>query len=210
MRLPGAATVAALDPVVASVNMSLTIIVATDRARGIGIENRLPWRLPEDLAHFKRVTTGHPIIMGRKTFESIGRPLPGRRNIVITRDPAWRHAGVETVHSPQAAIALLAPAHIGESGSTAAPAAASTSAPGKAATEAFLIGGAEIFLQALHLCSRLIVTEIDKVFECDVFFPEIDAAQWQETAREAYYSEQNGYAYAFVTYQRRTDSHHQE
>ncbi len=87
--------------------MSLTIIVATDRARGIGIDNRLPWRLPEDLAHFKRTTTGHPVIMGRKTFESIGKPLPGRRNIVITRNPDWRHEGVETVASPTAAIALI-------------------------------------------------------------------------------------------------------
>jgi dihydrofolate reductase len=86
---------------------SLTIIVAMDAQRGIGINNTLPWKLPEDLAHFKRVTTGHPIIMGRKTFDSIGRPLPNRRNIVITRNADWRHDGVEAVTSIEAAVALL-------------------------------------------------------------------------------------------------------
>ena len=158
--------------------MSLTIIVATDRAGGIGIDNRLPWRLPEDLAHFKRTTIGHPIVMGRKTFESIGRPLPGRRNIVVSRNPAWQHVGVETVDSISAAIALVPD------------------------LEAFLIGGAEIYRQGWEMCDTLIVTEIDKVFDCDVFFPAIDVIDWKETAREAYYSEQNGCAYAFVTYQR--------
>ena len=160
--------------------MSLTIIVATDRQGGIGIENRLPWRLPEDLAHFKRVTSGHAVIMGRKTFESIGRPLPNRRNIVITRNPAWRHEGVETAGSPEAAIALL-------------------DAPN---AEAFLIGGADIYRQALSLCSRLVVTQIDKEFACDAFFPTIDPSEWAEASREAYYSEQNACAYAFVTYRR--------
>ena len=158
--------------------MSLTLIVATDRVRGIGIENRLPWRLPEDLAHFKRTTIGHPIIMGRKTFESIGRALPGRRNIVVTRNPAWRHDGVDTVLSLPAAMAL---------------------AP---ESDAFVIGGAEVYAQAMPMCERLIITEIDRVFDCDAFFPPIDANQWQETAREAYYSEQIGCSYAFVTYQR--------
>ncbi|MBC7415962.1 MAG: dihydrofolate reductase [Herminiimonas sp.] len=159
--------------------MTLTIIVATDRAGGIGIENRLPWRLPEDLAHFKRMTTGHPIIMGRKTFESIGRALPGRRNIVVTRNPDWRHEGVDSVPSLPAAVALVA------------------------GLEAFVIGGAEIYAQALPACHRLVITAIDSVYDCDAFFPAIDATQWQETAREAYYSEQLGSGYAFVTYARR-------
>lgn len=159
-------------------HMRLTIIVATDSAGGIGIDNRLPWRLPEDLAHFKRLTTGHPIIMGRKTFESIGRALPGRRNIVVSRNPDWRHEGVDTVASLPAAMALV---------------------PGQ---DGFVIGGAEIYQQALPLCERMIVTEIAKAFDCDAFFPPIDTNQWKETAREAYYSEQNGCAYAFVTYQR--------
>jgi dihydrofolate reductase len=84
----------------------LTIVVAMDAKNGIGVDNQLPWHLPEDLAHFKRVTLGHPIVMGRKTFDSIGRPLPGRRNIVVTRDPAWRRDGVEVAHSLEDAIAL--------------------------------------------------------------------------------------------------------
>ena len=158
--------------------MSLTLIVATDRAGGIGIENRLPWRLPEDLAHFKRTTIGHPIIMGRKTFESIGRALPGRRNIVVTRNPEWHHDGVDSALSLPQALALVPE------------------------SEAFVIGGAEIYQQALALCDRMVVTAIDRVFDCDAFFPTIDANQWQETMREAYYSEQLGCSYAFVTYQR--------
>jgi dihydrofolate reductase len=154
----------------------LSIIVAMDRQHGIGIANALPWRLPEDLAHFKRVTTGHPIIMGRKTFESIGRPLPGRRNIVISRNPAWRHDGVETAASIPAALALLCE------------------------PQAFIIGGAEIYRQALELADRLIVTEIDHSYACDAFFPPIDPLQWEQTERVAHTSA-DGLAYAFVTLQ---------
>ncbi|RZT10686.1 dihydrofolate reductase [Duganella sp. CF402] len=156
----------------------LTIIVATDAQRGIGINNTLPWKLPEDLAHFKRLTTGHPIIMGRKTFDSIGRPLPNRRNIVITRNAEWKHDGVEVVGSIEAAIALLDGA------------------------EGFVIGGAEIYKLSLQLADQLIITEIAHTFECDAFFPEIGAA-WQETAREAHVSEASGLHYAFVTFSRK-------
>ena len=156
----------------------LTIIVATDTQRGIGINNQLPWRLPEDLAFFKRTTSGHPIIMGRKTFDSIGRPLPNRRNIVITRNPDWKHEGVEAVTSLEAATKL-----IGES-------------------EAFIIGGAQIYADTLPHVDRLIITEIDKAFNCDAFFPQIDPAQWKEVSRERYHSEQNGFDFAFVTYQK--------
>src|SRR5579864_9550221 len=126
----------------------LSIIVATDANHGIGINNTLPWHLPEDLAHFKRTTTGHPIIMGRKTFDSIGRPLPNRRNIVITRNPQWQHAGVESAGSIAAAAAL-----VHDSGA-----------------EAFIIGGAQVYAEALPLAERLIVTEIAKSFDCDAFF----------------------------------------
>src|SRR3954469_18544425 len=118
----------------------LTIGVATDSRGGIGINNTLPWRLPEDLAHFKRTTTGHPIIMGRKTFDSIGRPLPNRRNIVITRNPAWRHDHVDSATSLADAAAL---------------------ADG---SEPFVIGGAQIFAEALPLSQKMIVTEIAKAF----------------------------------------------
>jgi dihydrofolate reductase len=157
--------------------MSLTIIVAMDAARGIGLQNRLPWHLPEDLAHFKRQTTGHPIIMGRKTYESIGRPLPKRRNIVISRNPLWRADGVEGVVSLADACQLL--------GNEAA----------------FVIGGAQIYAQALPLVQRLLITEIAHQFECDTFFPAIDSRQWQETGREIHQTPE--FDYAFVEYQRK-------
>lgn len=154
----------------------LTLIVAMDAQRGIGIDNALPWRLPEDLAHFKRITSGHPIIMGRKTFDSIGRPLPNRRNIVVTRNPEWRHEGAEAVTSLDAALALAGDA------------------------PAYIIGGAQIFAAAMHLADRLIVTEIAHTFACDTFFPPLDPQAWTETARETHHSEANGFDYSFVTY----------
>lgn len=159
---------------------SLTIIVATDRTRGIGIRNTLPWKLREDLAFFKQTTTGHAIIMGRKTFESIGRPLPNRRSIVVSRNPDWKHEGVETVTSLEAAQELLND------------------------SMGFVIGGGEIYQQALPLAERLLVTEIDSNFECDAFFPQIDEKIWQETVRKPYHSDENGFDYAFVTYERRS------
>jgi dihydrofolate reductase len=156
----------------------LTLVVAIDAQRGIGVDNKLPWHLPEDLAHFKRVTLGHPIIMGRKTFDSIGRPLPGRRNIVVTRNAAWRHDGVDAVDSLEAAVALAG------------------------AEPASIIGGAQIFERAMGLADRMIVTEIAHTFACDAFFPPIDRSVWRETARETHRSEANRYDYAFVTYER--------
>lgn len=157
----------------------LTIIVAMDAARGIGINNTLPWKLPEDLAHFKRITTGHPIIMGRKTFDSIGRPLPNRRNIVITRNADWRHDGVEAVNSVEAAIALLDGA------------------------DGYVIGGAEIYRQAMALTGRLIITEISHTYACDAFFPAIDNDAWEEIAREPHTSASGELPYAFVTLRRK-------
>ena len=154
----------------------LTIIVASDQQGGIGINNTLPWKLPEDLAHFKRLTTGHPIIMGRKTFDSIGRPLPNRRNIVVTTDVDWQREGVERALSVPHAIALA------------------DGAP------AFVIGGAQIYAQTLALAQSVIVTEIAASFDCDAFFPPLDPAQWTERAREAHRSDANGFDYAFVTY----------
>jgi dihydrofolate reductase len=158
---------------------NLTLIVATDRRRGIGIRNTLPWKLPEDLAHFKRTTSGHAIIMGRKTFDSIGRPLPNRRNIVVTRNPVWQHEGVTVATSLPSAVALAAQDQV------------------------FVIGGAQIFVEALPIAQRLIVTEISAEFDSDVFFPPIDALHWKEVAREGYHSALNGFDYAFVTYERR-------
>lgn len=157
----------------------LTMVVAIDAGRGIGVDNQLPWHLPEDLAHFKRVTLGRPIIMGRKTFDSIGRPLPGRQNIVVTRNAGWRHEGVDAVTSFEAAIAMVQ------------------------GDEASIIGGAQIFGEALGVANRMIVTEIAHTFACDTFFPPIDPAVWEETARETHHSDKNGYDYAFVTYERK-------
>lgn len=156
----------------------LTIVVAIDAQRGIGVDNKLPWHLPEDLAHFKRLTSGHPIIMGRKTFDSIGRPLPNRRNIIITRNPEWRHEGVEAVTSLEAAIALAGD------------------------TSAFIIGGAQIFNDSFGVADRMVVTEIDHTFRCDTFFPALPPGQWTETAREQHHSESNGFDFAYVTYER--------
>ena len=157
----------------------LTLVVAIDAQGGIGIDNKMPWHLPEDFAHFKRVTLGKPVIMGRKTFDSIGRVLPGRRNIVITRNAGWSHDGAERATSLDAAIAML----------DGAPAS--------------IIGGAQIFAQAMDIADAMIVTHIDHVFACDTFFPPIDAAAWCETARDTHHSQANGFDYAFVTYARR-------
>ena len=156
----------------------LTLVVAMDAQRGIGVDNKLPWHLPEDLAHFKRVTLGHPIIMGRKTFDSIARPLPGRRNIVVTRNPDWRHDGVEAVRSLEEAVALV--------GDDAAS----------------IIGGAQIFGQAMGIADRMIVTHIDKVYACDTFFPEIDSAQWTAVSSEPQHSQAGDVDFSFVTYDR--------
>lgn len=158
---------------------SLKIIVAIDTRGGIGINNKLPWHLPEDLAHFKQITSGHPIIMGRKTFDSIGRALPNRRNIVISRNREWQHAGVECVASLEAARAAVA------------------------AQDAYIIGGAEIYKQALPLADELIITEIVEDFSCDAFFPSVLPQEWQEIARESHYSEVKQLHYAFVTYKRK-------
>ena len=157
----------------------LSLIVAIDRQHGIGANNALPWRLPEDLAFFKRITTGHPIIMGRNTFDAIGRPLPNRRNIVVTRNPAWSHASVERAGSLEQAIAYCTDG------------------------EVFIIGGAQIYREAMAHADRLIVTEIDAEFPCDAFFPPIDTSVWQVTSRETHHSASNGWDYSFVMYHRR-------
>lgn len=130
---------------------TLTIIAAMGRGRVIGKDNRLLWRIPEDLKRFKARTLGHPIIMGRKTFESIGTPLPGRTNIVLTRDASWRHPGVHMV--PDLEQALV---HAGAAEGGMYP---------------FVIGGGEVYAQALPLCQRLFLTLVDAEAEGDAFFP---------------------------------------
>lgn len=157
---------------------NLTIIVATDSSNGIGINNTLPWHLQEDLAHFKRLTSGHPIIMGRKTFDSIGRPLPNRRNIVISRNAGWQHEGAERAASLQEALAMV-----------------------DGVAEAFVIGGGQIFEQAMPLVGKLVITRIAQNYACDAFFPELQPGEWQEVAREEHVSAA-GLPYAFITYTR--------
>ena len=158
---------------------NLTLIVATDKKNGIGIHNQLPWHLPEELAHFKRTTSGHSIIMERKTFYSIGRPLPNRKNIVISRNQDWQRDGVNCVSSIEEAI-----------NQSEGP-------------EAFVIGGAQIYQQAIDKAQKLIVTEIQDTYECDAFFPRIDDTIWQESQRQHYIAESNQLAYAIVTYTRK-------
>jgi dihydrofolate reductase len=155
----------------------ITLVVAMDAQRGIGVDNQLPWHLPEDLAHFKRVTIERPIIMGRKTFDSIGRPLPKRRNIVVTRNREWSREGVEVAGSLEEAVALA-----GEE-------------------PASIIGGAQIFNEAIGTADRMIVTHIAGVYRCDTFFPEIDPAVWTVSAREEHRSAE-GVTFSFVTYER--------
>jgi dihydrofolate reductase len=156
----------------------VSIIAAMARNRVIGIRNTLPWHLPEDLKHFKALTLGHHIIMGRKTYESIGRPLPGRTTVIVTRDPAYRVEGCLIAHSPAEAIALCG-----------------------ADEEVFFVGGGELYGQVLPLADRLYLTEIQADYAGDAVFPAIDRAVWREAERERRVS-QAGLAYDFVTYTR--------
>ncbi|MBR9827908.1 MAG: dihydrofolate reductase [Oceanospirillales bacterium] len=166
--------------------MRLAMIVAQSLNRVIGIDNKLPWYLPEDLKYFKRVTLGKPIIMGRKTFESIGRPLPGRTNIIITRDPAWTHPGVRVVHSLDEGLAL------GESLALI-----------DGVDEAVVIGGAEIYTLCLPQADRLYLTQVHAEIEGDAFFPELSPSEWQELAREDFQAiEPNPYDYSFIVLER--------
>ncbi|MCD4483232.1 dihydrofolate reductase [Chromobacterium vaccinii] len=157
----------------------LTLVAAMAANRTIGVDNQLPWRLPEDLKHFKATTLGKPVIMGRKTWDSIGRPLPGRRNIVVTRQADWRADGAETAHSLEEALALAG-----------------------AVDEACLIGGADLYRQALALADRLCLTEIARDYDGDAHFPVFDPDDWHEASREAAVSA-DGLPYAFVEYRRR-------
>lgn len=155
----------------------LSLIAAVAANGVIGSDNALPWRLPEDLKRFKALTLGHPVIMGRKTYESIGRPLPGRRNIVISRNTAYMADGCETASSLEAAIAAC-------NGTT---------------DEVFVIGGAQIYAEALPLAQRLYLTEICRAFQGDARFPAIRRGGWAETAREKHRTD-DGLEYDFAVY----------
>lgn len=148
--------------------------------RVIGVNNTLPWHLSEDLKHFKSLTTGHTIIMGRKTYESIGRPLPNRRNIVISRKSNTSYEGVEVVHSLEDAFSI------------------STNDK-----EVFVIGGSNIYEQALSFVDQLYITEIKKSFIGDAFFPEINKQIWIEYSRDDHVTN-DGLEFSFVKYQKNT------
>ncbi len=152
-----------------------------DRNRLIGNKNQLPWHLPADLAHFKQVTMGKPIIMGRKTYESIGRPLPGRTNIVLTRSSDFQAQGVVTANTLEQALDIA-------------------SAEG----EVMIIGGSSIYELALPRADRLYMTYVDDAFEGDAWFPEFDIEQWRIIASEEHSAdEKNPCGYRFITYGRK-------
>jgi dihydrofolate reductase len=155
----------------------LSLIVARARNGVIGKDGALPWKIPGELAHFKRTTMGHPIVMGRKTWESIGRPLPGRRNIVVTRNGGYSAPGAEVAASLEAALTLCADAD-----------------------EVFVIGGAELYAQALPRAARAVVTEIDADFDGDARFPSLAPSEWQVVDRQPAAGPP---PHAFVTYVRR-------
>ena len=166
--------------------MRLAVIVAAARNGTIGRNNALPWHLPEDLRYFKRVTMGKPIVMGRKTFESIGRPLPGRTNIVISRRPDYAPEGVRVVDSLDAALAL-----------------AEEIAVIDGSDELLVIGGAEIYRAAIPRASRLYLTEVHADVEGDACLPAIEWARWREVSRERFSaSGDNPYDYSFVVFER--------
>lgn len=161
----------------------LCLIVAQAENRAIGKDNQMPWHLPEDLQYFKRVTMGKPVIMGRKTFESIGRALPGRTNIVVTRQTDWHANGVQTVASLEAAIDLAT--------------AASTD-------EIMIIGGAQIYRAALPLVERIYLTQVHDSFDGDAFFPQL-GPEWAETSRVTEVSQSCGIRYSFLIVDRVTN-----
>lgn len=157
----------------------ISIISALAKNRVIGINNSLPWRLPEDLKYFKSLTLGHHILMGRKTYESIGKPLPGRTTVIITRSNYPAPEGVKIAHSLAEAIDVS-----------------------RDDEEIFFVGGAELYAQALPLADRLYLTEIQMEVQGDAWFPDYDKSKWKETARERRHNEESGLEYHFVTYDR--------
>mgnify|MGYP002639425562 CR=1 FL=1 len=160
---------------------SLSIISAMDENRLIGRDNALPWHLPADLAFFKKNTLNKPILMGRKTYESIGRPLPGRRNIIISRDELYKVEGCDSATSIAQALDMV-----------------------KNQPEAMLIGGASLYQQTLEIAEKLYITFIHDTFEGDAWFPEIDQNIWVESSRVSHDAdEKNPHNYSFVTYSRR-------
>ena len=160
--------------------MKISLIAAMADNGVIGRNNRLPWRLSADLQRFKALTMGKPIVMGRKTWESIGRPLPGRTNIVVTRDVGYRAEGCVVVHSVDQALEVAA-----------------------GSDEVMVIGGANLYQQLLGRADRLYITQVRADVEGDAWFPEFDRTQWREVEHESHSrDEKNEYDYAFMTLER--------
>lgn len=158
----------------------LSIVVAISENNAIGKNNQLLWHLPADLKHFKAITTGHPIIMGRKTFDSIGKPLPNRRNIVITRNNNLKIEGVEVVNNIASALSLC-----------------------EKEDEVFILGGAEIYKQAIAIANRIYLTTVHQHYEADAFFPEFESKEWLIINEEHHQpDEKNSVAYTFSTLER--------
>lgn len=159
----------------------ISFMVAMAENRVIGKDNTLPWRLPADMAYFKRVTMGHPVIMGRKTFESMGGLLPGRENVIVTRDRNYVQEGAAILHSPEEIAAYAK----------------------DAGQEVFVIGGAEIFKETLPYADKMYITQIEHDFEGDTFFPEYDEAKWRLAASErGKEDDKNHYPHTFNVYER--------
>jgi len=160
--------------------MKLAFILAMDEKNGIGYQNQLPWHLPEDLKHFKEITLGKPVLMGRKTYISIGRPLPGRKNVIITRDQNFTAPGCEVYHSPSVALSTL-----------------------QDFDEVMVIGGADLFKQLMSQADRIYLTRIHATFVADVYFTAWDEKNWHIiTAEEHQIDKKNPYSYTFITYER--------
>lgn len=164
-------------------NSKVALIVAQDRRRAIGHQGQLPWRLPDDLKHFKSLTLGHTVVMGRKTYESIGRPLPGRQNWVLSRDPFWQAPGVERLDGWPSALAR----HENQTGIL------------------WVIGGGEIYRVALADVARIELTEVDTTLsDADTFFPALSAHDWIELSRTSHVADdRHAHAFDIVSLQRR-------
>ena len=158
----------------------ITIIAAIGKNRELGKNNDLIWHLPNDLKRFKKVTSGHDVIMGRKTFESLGKPLPNRTNIIITRNTDYKAKGCIVVNSLEIALKTTTD------------------------TKPYILGGGNIYSQAIEVAHILDLTLVDAVLDADVFFPEIDLTIWKETSRENFKAdEKHNYNYSFVTFERK-------
>lgn len=163
--------------------MELALIAAVARNGVVGRDNQIPWHLPEDFAHFRQTTMGCPVVMGRRTWDSLPprfRPLPGRRNLVVTRQHDWRADGAEVAHGLDEALALVADA-----------------------PTVFVIGGAQLYAEALPRADRLVLTEIDREYDGDAYFPAWDRNAYDEVERRPAQAGADGVPLAFVTYRRR-------